>query len=330
MIVTRTPFRIPLGGGSTDLPAYYERHGGFIFSAGINLYMYVSINRPPIDDLIRVNHESEIVETLKDLKHNLARGALTRHGIQRMIEIASKADVPDGTGMGSSGSYLIGLLTALYALKGKKEEPQKLAEEAFSIATDDLLLPDGKQDFYAAAFGDFTALEIARNGTVSVTRPLISLAARTRFEKQSLLFYTGVTRSSADLLHEQQRRIRQHEKRAIELKHETKRIGHSILSAFETNDLDQFGTLMNEHWNIKREMSQKMSNDLFDDLYTRAKRSGALGGKILGAGGGGFFLIYCLEGAKNGVREIFREAQMREIPFSVGNCGSEVIYNETR
>src|SRR3989338_3478695 len=147
MILTRTPFRLPLGGGSTDLPAYYEKHGGFIFAVSINLYMYVGVNRPPVDDLIRLKYrESEEVENINDIKHILAKAALKRTGIGKMIEISSKADVSDGTGMGSSASYLVGLLSALHALKGENMSRRHLAEEAFNIATHDLELPDGKQD----------------------------------------------------------------------------------------------------------------------------------------------------------------------------------------
>lgn len=189
MILTRTPFRIPLGGGSTDLPGYYERHGGFIFAVTVNLYMYIGVNRPPIDDLIRVKyHESEMVDRLDNLVHNLARGALTRTGFNKMIEITSKADVPDGTGMGSSASYLVGLLTALYALKDVNRSRRQLAEEAFNIATVDLGLPDGKQDFYATALGNFSVLRIAKSGKVAVEIADVLPETQRRFEEQSLLF----------------------------------------------------------------------------------------------------------------------------------------------
>src|SRR3989344_4640714 len=185
MILTRTPFRLPLGGGSTDLPAYYEKHGGFIFAAAVNLYMYININRPPVDELIRLKYrESEEVEKLDDLKHKMAKAALKRTGIDKMIEVSSNADVPDGTGMGSSASYMVGLLNALHILKGENISKQQLAEEAFDIAT---------------------------SGAVAVSNANIPKAVQDDFERRTLLFYTGVRRSSEDILREQQMSVRQNQ-----------------------------------------------------------------------------------------------------------------------
>ncbi len=331
MILTRTPFRIPLGGGSTDLPAYYEKHGGFIFSVTINLYMYIGLNRPPGDDLIRLKYRaSEEVERLADLKHNLARAALQRTGVDKMIEISSTADVQDGTGLGSSASYLVGLLNALHALKGENISRRQLAEEAFEIATRDLGLPDGKQDFYLASFGNFCVLNIAPDGNVSVSNANISRETQERFERQSLLFYTGVRRSSVDILEEQQLGVRENKIDVIELKHQTKSIGQEILAAFERGDLDEFGRLLDRHWEVKKQMSQKMSSGVFDAIYAAVKNAGALGGKIVGAGGGGFFLVYCRAGAESAVRDVFKQYNLREVPFRVDSAGTQVLLNRPR
>lgn len=331
MILTRTPFRLPLGGGSTDLPAYFEKHGGFIFAVSINLYMYIGIIRPPADDLIRVKYrESEEVANLDELKHNLARAALKHTGIDRMIEISSKADVSDGTGMGSSASYLVGLLSALHTLKGENVSRRQLAEEAYEIATVDLKLPDGKQDFYLASFGNFCVLDIAKNGSVTVSNADISKGVQNEFEKRTLLFYTGVRRPSAELLKEQERHLRAGKKGALKLKHETKRIGKAILEIFESGKLDTFGDLLDHHWNLKRKMSAKMSTGAFDALYERAKKAGALGGKIVGAGGGGFFMVFCKDGKQNSVRKVFNKEGMREVPFSVDSTGTQVLVNKPR
>ena len=331
MILTRTPLRLPLGGGSTDLPAYYEQFGGFIFAVSINLYMYLGVNRPPSDDLIRVKYrESEEVERLVDLRHNLARGALLRTGISKMIEISSMSDVSDGTGLGSSAAYLVGLLNALYTIKGENISRRQLAEEAFEIATHDLGLPDGKQDFYPAAFGNFCVLEIAKNGLVTMSPAHVSRATQQTFEERTLVFYTGVRRSSVDLLHNQQNDIRQANARAIELKHKTKEIGRAILQAFETGQLDTFGELMNEHWNLKKQMAHNMSSDLFDSLYTAARGAGVIGGKIVGAGGGGFFLVYCQADTQTAVRRVFAERSMREISYRVDAGGTQVLVNHPR
>lgn len=331
MILTRTPFRLPLGGGSTDLPAYYEKYGGFIFAASINLYMYIGLNRPPADDLIRLKYrESEEVERVDELKHALARAALTRTGIDKMIEISSKADVSDGTGMGSSASYLVGLLNALHALKGENISRRHLAEEAFETATNDAGLPDGKQDFYLASFGNFCVLDIAPSGAVTVSNANISRKVQEDFERRTLLFYTGVRRKSEDILREQQQHIQEHKQNAIELKHQTKRIGQNIFNLFEAGRLDEFGALLDEHWRLKRNMSAKMSNSFFDELYEKAKRAGALGGKIVGAGGGGFFLIYCPEGTQDAVRRVFAAQGLREVLFSVDSAGTQVLVNKPR
>lgn len=331
MILTRTPFRLPLGGGSTDLPAYYEKHGGFIFAVSINLYMYIGVNRSPADDLIRLKYrESEEVERLDDVKHNLARAALRRVGIEKMIEISSNADVSDGTGMGSSASYLVGLLHALHTLKGESVSRRHLAEEAFDIATRDLSLSDGKQDFYLASFGSFCVLDIAESGAVTVSNANISRRVQDEFERRALLFYTGIRRSSEDILREQQTHLRENRQDALELKHETKRIGRQIFNVFEAGRLDELGELMDEHWQVKRKMSARMSNPFFDELYEKAKRAGALGGKIMGAGGGGFFLIYAREGQQDAVRRVFAEAELRDIPFSVDSAGTQVLVNKPR
>src|SRR3989338_653625 len=277
MILTRTPFRLPLGGGSTDLPAYYEKHGGFIFAVSINLYMYIGVNRPPIDDLIRLKYrDSEEVANLDEVKHHLAKAALRRTGVDRMVEISSKADVSDGTGMGSSASYLVGLLHALHTVKGENVSRRHLAEEAYEIATRDLGLPDGKQDFYLASFGNFCVLDIAPSGSVVVSNANISKATQNEFEKRTLLFFTGVRRSSTELLKEQEKHLRANKTDAMELKHETKRIGKDILNVFESGNLNEFGKLLDQHLSIKRKMSAKMSTDTIDALYARAKKAGAL------------------------------------------------------
>jgi len=331
MILVRTPFRLSLGGGSTDLPAYYQEHGGFIFAVTINLYMYLGLNRPPTDELIRLKYsESEEVEKIIDLKHNLARAALQRTGIAKQIEISSMADVSGGTGLGSSASYLVSILNGLHALKGENVSRWQLAEEAFEIATEDLGLPDGKQDFYLAAFGNFCVLDIAKNGEVTVLPAKITRATQEEFEKKTLLFNTNISRSSVNVLKEQQDDLRANKINKVDLKHKTKEIGEKILTAFESGDLDSFGRLMDEHWNLKRQMSNKMSTDGIDEVYLEAKKLGVLGGKIIGAGGGGFFLVYCTDGSQTAVRELFKQKGFNEIDYKVDSSGTQVIVNKSR
>lgn len=329
--MTRTPFRLQLGGGSTDLPAYYKAHGGFIFSVAINLYLYVAVNRPPVDDLIRLKYkDSEEVSHVYELKHRIARAALERLGVGKMVEIASLADVPAGTGLGSSGGYLVGFLNALHTLKGENISPENLAEEAFDIAHNDLNLPDGKQDFYATAMGDFCALEISPDGKVETKRPNISQSTRDLFEKRLLLFYSGIKRMSEDILNEQQLSVREGNETVIELKHETKRIGREILSAFENGNLDQYGKLLHEHWELKKRMANGMTSPLFDALYKDSRKNGALGGKIVGAGGGGFFMVFCEDGAQAKIKNIYQEAGFREVSFKIDTTGTQVVLNHHR
>lgn len=331
MILIRTPFRLSLGGGSTDLPAYYERYGGFIFAVTINLYMYVGINRPPTDDLIRLKYrESEEVTQVGDLKHSLTRVALQHIGVERMVDIFSVADIPDGTGLGSSATFLVGLLNALHTLQGDNLSRRHLAEEAFELATQNVGLPDGKQDFYLASFGNFCVLEIAPNGAVAVANANITHQLQKEFERRTLLFYTGVRRSSFGFLRQQQIDIENKENKEINAKHRIKEIGRKILYAFENHNLDKFGQLLDEHWQVKRSSSTQMSNDVYDTIYKKIKKHGALGGKIVGAGGGGFFMVFCQEGAQEAVRNIFKEYHYREVEFQVDSAGTKILLNSSR
>lgn len=322
MIITRTPLRIPLGGGSTDLPSYYKEHGGFIFAVAINLYEDVLVRRPPIDDKVRVNYShKEIVDDIKSLQNSIARESLARTGITKNIEIFFAGDVPAGAGLGGSNSAAVGLLNALHALKGEKADPALLASESFQI-TQRLGLPDGKQDPYVAAFGGFVEFTIAKSGSVSLSSPNISEETEKKFLENTFLFYTGVHREGASILREQD------SQKVIEMKHETKILGRKIFAAFSAGELAEFGRLMHEHWLIKKQMSAKMSNDNFDDIYDLAIKSGALGGKILGAGGGGFFLFYAEGSKREGLCQRLTGKGLRQIKFNIEKHGSRVIYSD--
>ncbi|HEU0051219.1 MAG TPA: galactokinase, partial [Patescibacteria group bacterium] len=207
---------------------------------------------------------------------------------------------------------------------------RQLAEEAFDIARNDLHLPDGVQDFYLASFGNFVILDIDHSGAVHVSHAQIKRETQEQFEQNVLLFYTGVRRSSTELLQEQKMKLEFDEWDAVQRKHEIKRIGKDILACFESGDLDKFGRLMDEHWRVKKGMSQKMSTDLFDEIYEQIKREGALGGKIVGAGGGGFFLVYAPREAQPGIRRIFQERGMREIAWRVDAGGTHVLVQRPR
>ena len=325
MILTRTPFRIPLGGGGTDLPAFYKQHGGFLFSAAIDKYMYVAINRPVVDTLVRIKYSrTEIVENVTQVQHQLARAALEFYGIKDSIEISSMADVPEGTGMGSSGSYLVGLLKGLQTLTRKGSGVQELAEEACHIEIDLLHKPVGKQDQYLAAFGGFTIMDIDKDGNVKVSNAAVARETVEELQSKLVLFYTGISRDAMSILGEQSAAAKKEESDVAKSLLQIKEIGMEIKNSIERGDLDNFGKLMDEHWRVKKTMSNKMSDPKIDRLYALAKDRGALGGKIMGAGGGGFLVFYC-PGDKKGVREAMTAEGLREMPFRFEPEGAKTI-----
>jgi len=318
IILTRVPFRISLGGGSTDLPSYYEKYGGFIFSVAINLYMDVFIKEPKSDDLIHVHYRKfEAVRKVNEVQHDLAKEALRMTDIREKMAISFKADTPAGTGLGSSGACSVALLKGLYQYKNNKELSNERAAALAYQLTRNLNLPDGMQDPYACALGGFRVFEISKNGKIEINKPKLSKATENKFFKNTIFFYTGIQRASAPIL------AAQNEKRVLELKHKTKEIGKKVLKAFETGRLNDFGLLMDEHWQIKKEMSGQMSNTMFDHIYAAAKKVGALGGKIMGAGGGGYFMFYCdSEAVKKRVRSTLMRTNMREMDFRIDKLGA--------
>jgi len=327
MILTRTPFRIPLGGGGTDLPAFYQQHEGFVFSAAIDKYMYISIVRPILDSLVRIKYSRiEVVENVAQVQNQLARAALEYYGIKDKIEITSTADVSAGTGMGSSGSYLVGLLKGLQTLTRRGSGVQELAELACHIEIDLLHKPVGKQDQYLAAYGGFTILNIDRNGVVQVSEAAVSNETVEELQNKLLLFYTGITRDAMVILGEQSAAAEKKESDVTKSLLQIKDIGLEIKNSIEAGNLDNFGRLMDEHWKVKKTMSTKMSDPNMDRLYALAKDNGALGGKIMGAGGGGFFVFYCPgDKEKKGVREAMKAEGLVEMPFRFEKEGAKTM-----
>lgn len=328
MILARAPFRISLGGGGTDLPSYYSRYGGFILSAAINKYMYIYVNRPAADDFIRVKYSRyEQVTSPDEVQHDLVRPALKALNLNSSLEIVSMADIPAGTGLGSSGTYLVALLTALYELKREKVPTQALAEQACCIEMDQAGHPVGKHDHYLAAFGGITCLDIGTDGRVKV-RPLdISMTTVEEFRNSVLLFYTGVTRRSSDILEDQKRDTRRGDTTVVDSLHRTKELGYRIREALEQGDLERFGLLLHEHWENKKRRSAKISDPRIDEWYEIARRNGALGGKIMGAGGGGFFMLYCPNNCKARLRHALSAAGLREMSYDFDFEGTKVLVN---
>jgi len=325
MIVTRTPFRITLGGGGTDLPSYYSRYGGFIFSAAIDKYMFIDVNRPVVDDLIRLKYtKTEIVENLADIQHEIAREVLRLMGIEKGIEVSSVADIPASTGLGSSSCYAVGLLNALHTLKRDHVSLQTLAEEDFKIESEVLKRPIGKQDPYMAAFGGLTVLEIERDGKTKMRQANISYETADALNQNMLVFFTGLTRSADTILTEQKKSVEEEKKEVVESMHYIKELGHDILEAMESDNVDEVGRLFHAHWQHKKKISKQMTNERFDKIYEAAMANGALGGKISGAGGGGFFTFYINKNHQN-FRKIMKELGLREMRYRFDFEGSKVL-----
>ena len=328
MILSRAPLRISLGGGGTDLPSYSSRYGGFVLSAAIDKYVYIYVNRPAADRLLRVKYSRyEQTSSVDEIQHDLVRPTLKILGIEDNLEIASMADIPDGTGMGSSGSYLVALLTALYELKREKVPVQALAEMAAHIELELAGHPVGKHDHYLATFGNFTCLEIEQSGQVHVSSLNTPGATIEELRNNILLFYTGMVRRSSDVLGDQKRDTEQGNTSVIESLHYTKELGYRIKEALEEGEPDRFGLLLDEHWANKKQRSGKISHPSIDRWYEAARSNGALGGKVIGAGGGGFLMLYCTGAAKPAVRKVLVAEGLREMPFNFDFDGAKVIVN---
>jgi D-glycero-alpha-D-manno-heptose-7-phosphate kinase len=332
VILARAPFRVTLGGGGTDLPSYYGRYGGFILAMGLDKYMYVAVNAPVIGRLIRVHYtKSEAVAHPDALQHELAREALKRHGIFSQIEISSMADLPAGTGLGSSSSYLVALLSALRAYNRNQCSPQTLAEEACDIELNVLNKPIGKQDQYLAAFGGVTVLEIGRDGKVRVRAAKLNPSSLSDFLANTQLWYTGVQRSAPDILSGQDAAMRAEQAPAHEAVHASlqaiQEIGYSILEAIEGENYDEFGRLMDRHWEWKQKMSSRIAVPGIDQTYAELRqRFGVLGGKVSGAGGGGFFMIYAPRKHRE-VGAFLAERGLVRMHYGIEFDGSKIISN---
>ncbi len=327
MIITRAPLRLPLGGGGTDLPAFYSRYGGHLVSATINKYVYILVN-PRFEDSIRVSYsKTEIVDTVDEIEHPIVREAMRLVGVGRGVEIISVADMPANTGLGSSGSFTVALLHALHTFRREHLPPQELAEEAFHIEAEILGEPLGKQDQYIAALGGICAMEIDRQGQVRAQPLPTSHALAQEFENSVLLFYTGLQRRAGDVLSGQSAALTAGAPTVTKSLSLIKELGYQSWEALGKGDLNRFGEIMHLHWEAKRRMSDKISGSQIDRWYSIARESGALGGKIVGAGGGGFLMLYCENGVKPNLREAMMQQGLHEMPYHIDFEGSKVVIN---
>jgi D-glycero-alpha-D-manno-heptose-7-phosphate kinase len=334
VIITRTPFRVTLGGGGTDLPSYYRRHGGFIFGMAIDKYMYIMVNPPIIDRKVRLHYSrSEVVDRSAELQHELARAALLHHGIEDSMEISSMADLPDGTGLGSSSAYLVGLLTALHQYRRDHVSLQELAEEACWLELEVLKKGIGKQDQYMAVFGGLTVLDIAPSGRVQVRAVDLPSGSVDAFVANTHLYYTGVRRSAEAVLNDQNAALQSNGAdpgAVVESSlHAIRELGGRILAAIEEEEFDRWGLLLHEHWCAKRRLSGRISATWIDELYDHVRSEyGVLGGKIAGAGGGGFLMLYCA-GRHKELERFMAGRGMPRLHYKVEYEGAKAIANHS-
>lgn len=327
MIITKTPLRIPLGGGGTDLPEFYSRFGGHLVTATINRHIFVMVQRW-FEEGIKVSYsKTEIVHSVDDIQHPVVREGLRLSGISSHLEVLSMAELPSQTGLGSSASYTVGLLKALGLYTGTEPGTKELAELACHLQMDILREPGGKQDQYAAAFGGLLSLDIDRDGTVEVTRLPLPAEVLDELEYNLLYFYTGISRKAVDVQSQYAAAVGRNDTTPVEALLKIKEIGLLSEKALLAGRLDEFGYLLDEHWTTKQRISNNISNGRVNELYCIAKEAGAYGGKLMGAGGGGFLMIYCPVDKKQAVREALTNQGVREVKFQFESEGSRVLLN---
>jgi len=331
MIIVKAPLRISLGGGGTDLPSYYEQYESHFLSAAIDKYVYISVHETFIEPLIIKYSEMEVVNAVSDIKHPIIREALMHTGVTRATEISSFADIPSGTGLGSSGSFTVALLKALYTYTRKIHDPMSLAEDACDIEIRKLHSPVGKQDQYISSVGGVTSFQIDKSGKV-LAKPLeLKSEYLTDLEDHLLLFFTGYSRSANELLMEQDQKSREPSKvegseDVVKNLHFIKELGLESERALVSGNLDEFARIMNVHWEHKKQRSKNMSNPNINDWYDLGMKNGALGGKLIGAGGGGFLMFLAED--KRKLRKAMREAGLRDLPFRFDELGAQVVLRD--
>ena len=325
MILVRTPLRISIAGGGTDQASYYEKFGGSWVSAAINQYIFVGINHTFTNEYVIRYSTSERVNSIDEIKHGAIREVLKIHELPP-VEIVSLADIPAGTGLGSSGAFMVCLLRAIYAFKRRHVPPQALAEEAYNIERWMLNQPSGKQDQYIAAYGGLTCFDADQAGEVRAYPLNMKPQTLRRLEDNLLLFFTGFVRSSEDLLTDQKTRSESGDKDMIENLHFIRELGEKIKEALIKEDLRKFGEYMHQHWLRKRERSQGMSNQKIDAWYDLAMKNGAVGGKLVGAGGGGFLLFYTEKPER--LRTAMEGAGLEEVRFKFDYDGPVVVVRD--
>jgi D-glycero-alpha-D-manno-heptose-7-phosphate kinase len=327
MIVSRAPVRFSLGGGGTDLPAYSKRFGGYLVSAAIDKYIYVTANKRFHRDIRLAYSKTEIVPSVDKIEHPLFREALRMTQIEHSIELTSVADLPANSGLGSSSSFTVALLNALHTFKREFVSSRQLAEEACSIEIDRLGEPIGKQDQYIAAFGSITAFTFEPDGTVFVEPVPVRDEVLDELETNLVIVWSGIERPARGILSEQGRRLSELEPDVIERMHKIKELGREVYRLLCRGDVDLYGELLHDHWTQKRKLASKMTDSVIDEHYEAARAAGAIGGKLMGAGGGGFFMFYVRPEDKRRLIEAMTARGLRILRFRFDVDGARIVAN---
>lgn len=325
MIIVQTPLRVSFFGGGTDFASFYCSEGGCALSSAIDKYIFITV-KERFDRLLRIGYtRTEMVERVDQIQHELIREALRKTGIAQGVEVTTMGDIPSaGSGLGSSSTVTVGALLAMYTYLGEIVPARRLAEEACQIEIENLGKPIGVQDQYIAAFGGLRFLEFHPGGEVSVEKIELPEGSRRRLNENMLLFFTGATRKSATILSEQKDNINGR----LAVLREMKKMAFAARCELVKGNIDALGDLLHESWELKKQLASRISNDGIDEIYQVARRAGALGGKITGAGGGGFLLLYCPHEKQDAVRDALDGLQ--ELPFRLEGDGSKVIFNYRR
>jgi len=323
MIITRAPLRITFGGGGTDLPSYYRKFGGELVAATIDKYIYIALHKTFFKEFIIKYSQTEHVQNVEDIQHPIIRHALQTHHVDPMLEVVSFADVPDGTGLGSSGAFTIALLRAITYYKRQNAHPQTLAEEACQIEIEKMGRAIGKQDQYSAAFGGITSFRFNEDDSVDIQPVSVSDTTLQSLEDDLLLFFTGQSRNASNVLEDQHQRSEKMEGEMLDNLHFTKELGIKSREALEKGNLDEFARQMSTHWENKVKRSEGMSNSDLNRAYQVGMDNGALGGKLIGAGGGGFFMFYTKN--HSDLRGAMAREGLKEVRFRFDFEGAKVV-----
>jgi D-glycero-alpha-D-manno-heptose-7-phosphate kinase len=325
MIIVQTPLRISFFGGGTDFPSYFQSEGGCVLTTSIDKYIFVTV-KSRFDEMLRVGYtKTEMVNHLDELQHELICEALRKTGIRKGVEITTMGDIPsEGSGLGSSSTVTVGALHAMYSYLGDLVSAEHLAREACDIEINILGKPVGIQDQYIAAYGGLRFMEFTQDNEVIINKIEIDEAVTRRLNENTMLFFTGITRQSHAILNEQKNNIRQRSS----ILDEMKQIAYTARDQLQAGNIDCMGELLHESWLLKKQLASKVSNGTIDEMYAAAKRAGALGGKVSGAGGGGFLILYCPHEKQEAVRKAL--CQLQELPFKLEKDGSKVIFNYLR